>query len=151
MVSYWIYTFHTRGTPRVQFANIRKMVLCQGLPHCIRLFTDPCMARHAQSLNSSLYAWPQNLELFRPRGNGRKRTKCDRFFCPKSDFFRFLQSMFLLSYLYQWCRFCWQSLCRNLWPVCLHSSFARLKNKHMWRVTAKGILSRFHLCLIYNY
>ena len=54
----------TRGTPRVQFANIRKMVLCQGLPHCLRLCVDPCMARHAQSLNSSLHAWPQNLEAF---------------------------------------------------------------------------------------
>ena len=29
----------------------------------------------------------------------------------------FLQSMFLLSYLYQWCGFCWQRFkCRNLWP-----------------------------------
>ena len=55
---------HTRGTPRVQFANIRKMVLCQGLPHCLRLCVDPCMARHAQSLNSSLHAWLQNLEAF---------------------------------------------------------------------------------------
>ena len=45
----------TRGTPRVQFANIRKMVLCQGIPHCLRLCVDPCMARHAQSLNSSLH------------------------------------------------------------------------------------------------
>ena len=31
-------------------------------------------------------------------------------------FLWFLQSMFLLSYLYQLCGFCWQSLCRNLWP-----------------------------------
>ena len=28
----------TRGTPRVQFANIRKMVLYQGLPRCLRLW-----------------------------------------------------------------------------------------------------------------
>ena len=47
----------TRGTPRVQFPDIRKMELCQGLPHCLRICVDPCMAhaaRHAQSLNSSL-------------------------------------------------------------------------------------------------
>ena len=50
---------YTRGTPRVQYANIRK-VLCQGLPHCLRLCVDPCMARHAQSLNSSLHACPQS-------------------------------------------------------------------------------------------
>ena len=43
---------------------IRKRVLCQGLPRCLRLCIDPCMARHAQSLNSSLHAWPQNLEAF---------------------------------------------------------------------------------------
>ena len=27
------------------------MVLCQGLPRCLRLCVDPCMARHAQSLS----------------------------------------------------------------------------------------------------
>ena len=46
----WDHTWScwcTRGTPQVQFANIRKMVLCQGLPHCLRLCVDPCMARHA--------------------------------------------------------------------------------------------------------
>ena len=52
-----IYLKHThpltRGTPRVQFANIRKMVFCQGLPYCLRLCVDPCMARHAQSLKST--------------------------------------------------------------------------------------------------
>ena len=48
--------FYTRGTPRVQFANIRKVVLCQDLPHSLRLCVDPCMARYAQSLNSSLHA-----------------------------------------------------------------------------------------------
>ena len=58
------YDNATRGTPRVQFANMRKMVLCQGLPRCLCLCVDPCMARHAQSLNSSLHAWPQNLEAF---------------------------------------------------------------------------------------
>ena len=46
----------TQGTPRVQFADIKKMVLCQGLPHCLRPCIDPCMARHAQSLNLSLHA-----------------------------------------------------------------------------------------------
>ena len=27
----------TRGTPQVQYADIRKMVLCQGLPLCLRI------------------------------------------------------------------------------------------------------------------
>ena len=28
-------------------------------------------------------------KLFRPRGNGQKKTKCDQFFCPTSDFLDF--------------------------------------------------------------
>ena len=47
-------------------------------------------------------------KLFRPHGNRRKRTKCNQFLCPKSDFFDFCNTMFLWSYLYQWCGFCWQ-------------------------------------------
>ena len=33
-------------------------------------------------------------------------------------------AMFLLSYLYQWCGFCWQSLCRNLWPQFVYIAFS---------------------------
>ena len=57
-------------------------------------------------------------KLFGPRGKEGKRTKCDQFFCPTSDFFDFLQSLFLLSYLYQWRGFFWQNLRRNrpMWP-----------------------------------
>ena len=33
-------------------------------------------------------------KLFRPCGNGRKRTKCDQFFCPTSDFFDFCNPCF---------------------------------------------------------
>ena len=35
------YILTTGGTPRVQFANIRKMVLCQGLTHCLRVCVRP--------------------------------------------------------------------------------------------------------------
>ena len=61
-----IYHFESvmQGKPQVQFADIRKMFLCQGLPHFLRLWVDPCMARHTQRLNSSLHAWPKNLEAF---------------------------------------------------------------------------------------
>ena len=41
-----------RGTSRVQFANIRKMVLCQDLSHCLQLLVDLHVIRHAQSLKS---------------------------------------------------------------------------------------------------
>ena len=48
----------TQGTPRVQFAIIRKMVLCQGLPHCLHLRVDLIPKV------SSLHAWLQNLDAF---------------------------------------------------------------------------------------
>ena len=42
--------------------------------------------------------------------------------------------MFLLSYLYQWCGFCCQSLCRNLWPqfVYIAVSLDWKINIHVW-------------------
>ena len=107
--------WYARNTPG-SIANIRKMVLCQGLPHCLRPCVDPCMARHAQSLNSSLHAWPQNLEAFLTVWKWAKKDKMWSVLLSNIRFLWFLQSMFLLSYLYQWCGFCWQSLCRNLWP-----------------------------------
>ena len=75
------------------------------------------MAPHAQSLNSCLHAWPQNFKAFQTKRNGwKKNTKMWSVLLSNIWFLWFLQSMFLLSYLYQWCIFCWQSLCRNLWP-----------------------------------
>ena len=55
-------------------------------------------------------------KLFRPHRNERKRDKMWLVLLSNIWFLWFLQSMFLLSYLYQWCGFCWPSLCRNLWP-----------------------------------
>ena len=85
----------TRGTPRVQFANIRKMVLCQCLPRCLRLCVDPFMARHAQSLNSSLHAWPQNLEAFQTTRKRAKKGQMWLVLLFNIRFLWFLQSMFL--------------------------------------------------------
>ena len=58
-------------------------------------------------------------KLFRPCGNGQKRTKCDQFFCPTSDFFDFCNSCFFCHTFNNdvgRCGFYWQSLCRNLCP-----------------------------------
>ena len=46
-------------------------------------------------------------------------------------FLWFLQSMFLISYLYQWCGFYSKPMQKSVPTVCLHCSFARLKNKHI--------------------
>ena len=123
----------TQGTPWVQFANKEDgLVSRAGLPHCLRLCIDPCMAWHAQSLNSRLHAWPQNLEAFSTTRKWAKKDKMWSVLLSNIRFLWFLQSIFLLSYLYQWCGFCWQSLCRNLWPQFVYiCSFARLKNKHI--------------------
>ena len=87
----------TRGKPLVQFADIRKVVLRQDLPHCLQLWVNPCVILHAQGLNSSLHAWPPNLEAFSNTmyvEDRRKRTKCDQFFHTRSDFFNFSNPYF---------------------------------------------------------
>ena len=84
-----------RGTPRVQFADIRKMVLCQGLSHCLCLYVSihawhlmPKVSTHVYMLDCKIW------KLFRPCRNGQKRTKCDQFFRPTSDFFDFCNPCF---------------------------------------------------------
>ena len=99
------------------------MVLCQGLPRCLRLCVDPCMARHAQSLNSSLHAWPQNLEAFQTT---RKRAKC-----PTCDFFDFCNHVSLIIPLPMVWILLTKPMQKSVTTVCLHCSFARLKNKHI--------------------
>ena len=94
---------------------IRKMVLCQGLPQLLCLCVYPCMTRHAQNLNSSILAWLQNVEAFKTMRKRAKKHKMWSVVLSNIWFLWFLQAMFLLSYLYQWCRFCWQRF-RNLWP-----------------------------------
>ena len=73
-------------------------------------------------------------KLFRPRGNGRKRTKCDQFFCPTSDFFDFCNPCFFY-HTHVLLPMMWILLTRpmqkSVTTVCLHCTFARLKNKHI--------------------
>ena len=78
-----------QGTPRAQFANIRKMVLCQDLPHCLCLHGQYA-STHAwhvmPKVSTQVYMLDRKIwKLYRPRGNWQKRTKCDQFFCPTSD------------------------------------------------------------------
>ena len=123
------YRSATRGTPRVQFANIRKMVLCQGLPQCLRLCIDPCMTRHAK-VSTQVYVLDRKIwKRFRPCGKGRKRAKCDQFFCPTSDFFDFCNPCFFYHTFVMWILLT-KSMQKLVTTVCLHCSFARLKNKH---------------------
>ena len=70
-------------------------------------------------------------KFFRPRGNGRKRTKCDQFYCPTSDFFDFCNPCFFYRTFYipmMWVLLT-KPMQKSVTTVCLHCSFARLKNK----------------------
>ena len=73
-------------------------------------------------------------KLCRPRGNRRKRTKCDQFVCPTSDFFDFCNPCFLaLPMLWILST---KAMQKSVTTVNLHCSFAKLKNKH----TCIGVL-----------
>ena len=85
----------TPGTPRVQFANIRKMVLCQGLPRC---FTSMCQPMHGTSCSKSQLksrCLTAKFGSFLDHAEtGKKGGKCAQFFCPTSDFFDFCNPCF---------------------------------------------------------
>ena len=108
------------------------MVLCQGLPRCLHLCVDPFMARHAQSLNSSLHAWPQNLEAFQTT---RKRAKKGQNVIsssvqhPISLIFAIHVSL-IIPLPMMWILLT-KPMQKSVTIVCLHCSFARLKNKHI--------------------
>ena len=73
------------------------------------LFTSVRRPMHDTSCPKSQLkslAWPQNLEAFYTM---QKRVKKHKMWSVLSNvwFLWFLQSMFLLLYLYQWCGFCW--------------------------------------------
>ena len=68
---------------------------------------------------------------FRPRGNGRKRAKCDQVFCPTSNFFDFCNPCFFIIPLPMMWILLTKPMQKSVTTVCLHCSFARLKNKHI--------------------
>ena len=70
------------------------------------------------------------LKLFRPHGSGRKKTKCDQFFCPTSDFFDFCTPCFFYHTFPMMWILLTKPMQKSVNTVCLHCSFARLKNKH---------------------
>ena len=114
----------TRGTSRVQFANIYKEDGLVSKPPA--LFTSMRQPMHGTSrpnkVSTKVYMLDRKIwKLFRPCGNRLKRTKCDQFFCSTSDFFDFCNPCFFYHSFTDgndvdlfvdnayW-------LCRNLWP-----------------------------------
>ena len=68
---------------------------------------------------------------FRPRENGRKRTKCDQFFCSTSDFFDFCNPCFIYHTFTNDVILLTKPVQKSVTTVCLHCSFTRLKNKYI--------------------
>ena len=66
---------------------------------------------------------------FRPCGNGRKRAKCDQFFCPTSDFFDFCNPCFFNHTFTNDVDFVDKAYAEICDHSLLNCSFARLKNK----------------------
>ena len=120
----------TQGTPRVQFANIRKVVLCQGL--IVYVYASTHTWHVMPKVSTQVYMLDREIwKLFIPRGNRQKRTKCDQFFCPTSDFFDFCNPYFFYHTFTNDLDFVDKPMQKSVTTVCLHCSFARLKNKHI--------------------
>ena len=62
---------------------------------------------------------------------GKKGKKCDQFFCPTSDFFDFCNPCFFYHTFTNVWILLTKPMQKSVTTVCLHSSFARLKNKHI--------------------
>ena len=85
-------TYARTGTPWVQFANIRKVVLCQDLPHCLQLLVDLVWYVMPKVL---IQVYIRDRKIWKLFLNIRRnKTKCDQFFCPTSDFFDFCNTCF---------------------------------------------------------
>ena len=87
----------TRGTSRVQFADIYKEDGLVSKPPA--LFTSMRQPMHGTSrpnkVSTKVYMLDRKIwKLFRPYGNRLKRTKCDQFFCSTFDFFDFCNPCF---------------------------------------------------------
>ena len=71
-------------------------------------------------------------KLFRLSGNGGKGTKCDQFFCPTSNFSDFCNPCFFYHTFTNDVDFVDKAyMQKSMTTVCLHCSFAVLKNKHL--------------------
>ena len=117
--------------------------------HCLRLCVGPCMARQTQSLKSTCLTTKFWSFLDHTCGNGQKKTKL--------WFLWFLQSMFLLSYPYQWCGFGWQSW--NLWPqfintlqfsVACRSTGDQCSHNKLTTLVPSILVSRVHVNVLHR-
>ena len=106
------------------------MVLCQGLPHCLRLCVDPCMARHAQSLKSTcLTAKFGNFLDHVEMGEKGQNVINSSVQHPISLIFA-IHVSFIIPIPMMWILLT-KPMQKYVTTVCLHCSFARLKNKHI--------------------
>ena len=126
----WIYN-------QLQIHTVLYVALCQGLPHCLRLCVDPCMQGPSCSksqLKSKCLIAKFGSFLDHSEIGDKGQNVISSFVQHPISLIFAIYIVFLLSYLYQWCGFCCQSLCRNLWPqfVYIAVSLDWKINIHVW-------------------
>ena len=126
---------YMRGTPWVQFANIRKMVLCQGHAHCLHLCIDPCMARHScqksQLKSTCLTAKFGSFLDHAETSEKEQNVISSSVQHPISLIFAIHVSFIIHVPLPMTWILLTKPMQKSVTTVCLHCSFARLKNKHI--------------------
>ena len=126
-----IILYVTRGTPRVQFANIRKMVLCEGLPHCLRLSRPmhgtscPKSQLKSTCLTTKFGSFLDHAET----GEKGQNVISSSAQHPISLIFA-IHISFIIPLPMMWILLT-KPMQKSVTTVCLHCSFARLKNKHI--------------------
>ena len=129
----------TRKTPRVQFANISKK-------SCVKISNAVYRAVSQPTCSTSC-----PVVKFGSFSNMRKRVNKDKMWTvlsPNIQFLWLLQYICLLWHLNHWCGFCWQSICRHLWPEFVYISFCYIEKLDMESLTKLSLL-KFHLNFTY--
>ena len=109
--------------------------MCQGLSHCLRLCVDPCMARHARSLiyrSTCLTAKFGRFLDHREMGEKGQNVVSSSVQHPISLIFAIHVSFIICTFtnVMMWILLT-KPMQKSVTTVCLHCSFARLKNKHI--------------------
>ena len=107
------------------------MVLCQGLPHCLRNRRRPMHGTSCPKSKLKSTCLTAKFGSFLDHAEtGEKGTKCDQFFCPNPISLIAIHVSFIIPLPMMWILLT-KPMQKSVPTVCLHCSFARLKNKHI--------------------
>ena len=107
------------------------MVLCQGLPHCLCVCVDPCMANPAQSQLKSTCLTAKFGRFLDHAEMGKKGQNVISSSIQHPISFSFaIHVSFIILLPMMWISLA-KPMQKSVTTVCLHCSFATLKNKHI--------------------